>query len=431
MIRFFLLAFSIFLSVNVFSQSDSVFLNQNPDPLLGKASINYRKEKITVNDGKNNLTFTFNDVRRISYGNGLIFVNENIKSRRQLLMLLVEGKFSLFFNERDKQFYVRKSDSLLVIPQAHFKRALPIIFGKETTDSYYEISNVSPVYTASYLQKLTSYVNGVNQSREVVYQPAVKKFKTTLNVGPYIGFAHNRIAYDLYWDNVKGVSIYRKSDFYASNSVPLGVSIDLRLFEKFSLRLDTYFNQTSNKDLNVDNMGSTKHLHPNSPLNSDKYAEDVKFTGYAYKTIHLDLAASWILTKAEQSKMRPYVFAGPSIVRMNSNEIGVAVGYSETAKEPFQYMTRNASLQRAFIMTAVNAGAGVQYSASDRLTFRLSGKYIHGIFPKLINPGYSGGTDKSIPMRDETWNQVYHRFNNAYDQYTRIFNITGAVYFRL
>ena len=375
--------------------------------------------------------FPFSEVRRIGLSNGGVYLSEDLKSQTQLLLLLVEGKYSLLFNEKEKLFYVRKNDSLLVISQAHFKRALPLVFGNQLTEEYYRKTNTSPDYTASYLGRLTSFANASEGGHETIYEQTISKFKKTVSVGPYIGFGYNRIAFDMYWDNVKGKSIYKKTGSYASNSIPVGLSVDFAIFRRVSLRLDAYYNQTSNRNLDVDNMGSTKTVRAGSILRSKQYADDVKFTGYSYKTIHFDLAASYTLLREDNGKLSPYIFAGPSIVRMSGNEVGVAVGYSETSQAPYQYMTRYSVLNKPFIMIALNAGAGVQYKANDRLMFRLSGKYIHGLFPKMINSGYSGKTENSIPMPPSGWDEVYHRFQNAYDQYTRIITVTGGVYFRL
>lgn len=431
MARFLLSFFTLFFSINAFCQTDSVFLKQNPEPVLGGVSINYKKGKVTVRNGKNNPVFAFHEVQRIVSENGAVYVSQDIKYQTQLLLLLSEGKFGLLYSEKEKTFYIRKNDSLLVISQAHFRRALPLIFGSQLTDEYYARTNISPDYSASYLRKLTSYANQTNHSTETVYQQSIRKFNKTVSLGPYVGFAYNRIAYDLYWENLTGVSIYKKSEFYSSTSIPIGATVDVALFKRVSVRLDAYYNQTSNTKPDVDNMGTTKNLHPNSVLNSEKYANDIKFTGYSYKTVHFDLVASYTLVREEKSKLKPTIFAGPSIVLMTSNETGIAVGYRETNQDPYQYMTRYSELQRPIAMIAINTGLGLQYNTGSRLTFGLSAKYIHGLFPKLINPHFSNKTENNIPMPDEAWEQLHHRFENAYDQYTRMFTIAGSLTVKL
>lgn len=432
MTQYLLSIFAVLLSINAFCQTDSLFLNSNPEPILGTVSINYKKEKISINQRKNKpVNYSFNEVRRVSLSNGEVYKSHQLKSQFKLLLVLSEGKFSLLRNEHDKQFYIRKNDSLLVVSQAHFKRALPLIFGDEITDSYYTKSNVAPQYTASYLRRLTTYANEFYHSPETVYEQTISRFKTKLSVGPYIGFAYNRIAFDLYWENVKGISVYKKTDFYTSNSIPLGLSVDLAIFRKVSLRLDAYYSQTSNKHLDVDNMGDTKRAIPGSILHSSKYAPDVKFTGYSYKSTHFDLAAAYMPFGSDKNKLSLSVLAGPSIVVMNTNEMEIAVGYSETSQPPFQYLTGFAKLQRPLAMIGINAGLGAQYKINDRFGLRLSGKYVHGLFPKMINPGYSDKTENLAIMPVNAWEQVYHRFKNAYDQYTRIITISGSVYFQL
>lgn len=431
MFRLFIFALAVFWSTASFSQTDSLFLHHQAEPAIGKADLQFKKARVILQGPKaDQKIFSFDDIQRISLAGGEVYLMEQIKSQLQPLLLLVRGKYSLFFNEQDDLFYVKRNDTLLVISKEHFKLALPVIFDRKVVDEFNNRKTVSPSYSSSYLKKLTSWANQKAHSPEVIYERSMQKFKPTVNVGPYLGFAHNKIAYDLYWDNVNGISTYKKSDWYTSTSIPIGATIDIGIFKRVSLRLDAYFNSTSNKSLDINNMGYTKNLIPNSVLNSDKYSDDIKFTGYSYKTIHFDLAAAYTLGE-NKGKLRPFVLAGPSIVLMYSNENSVAIGYRETTQEPFQYITRNSVLQRPIAMMALNAGVGLQYQASNRLTFRLSGKYVHGLFPKLISPEFSGVPESDLPMPAEAWNQLHHRFQNAYDQYTRIFTVAGALSVRL
>lgn len=430
MTRFLLIVLAILGQNAAFSQTDSLFLNSQSKPIVGKVFIQFKKNRAVVqktNQGR--AIFPFNDIQRISLANGEVYLTENIKSQMQPALLLVQGKYSLFFNEKDKLFYVKRNDSLLVVSKEHYKLALPVIFGRQVVDELNSNKTISPSYAPSYLTRLTSYANQQIHSPKVVYEQSTHKFKATLSIGPYIGFAHNKIAYDLYWDNKGGVNVYKKSDWYTSTSVPVGLTIDLGIFKRVSIRLDAYLNNTSNQSLDIANMGNTKR--PFSVLNSDNYSADIKFTGYAYKTIHFDLAATYTLLSEDKGKLRPFILAGPSIVVMHSNENSIAVGYRETTQDPFQYITRKSELQRPIAMIALNAGAGLQYQVSDRIAFRLSGKYIYGLFPKLISPGFGNLPESNIPMPSEAWNQLYHRFQNAYDQYTRIITVSGALHFRL
>jgi hypothetical protein len=91
---------SLCISANAFCQKDSVFINQKPEPVLGKVLINFKKEKVDVKGAKDSPALSFNEIRRIGLANGGVYVGENIKSRTQLLLLLVEGKFSLLFNQK-------------------------------------------------------------------------------------------------------------------------------------------------------------------------------------------------------------------------------------------------------------------------------------------------------------------------------------------
>lgn len=84
---------SVCISANAFCQTDSVYLNNNSGPILGRASINYKKEKVEVKTAdRTPASFPFHEVRKVSSSNGNVYVRQDIKSRTELLLLLSEGK---------------------------------------------------------------------------------------------------------------------------------------------------------------------------------------------------------------------------------------------------------------------------------------------------------------------------------------------------
>jgi outer membrane protein W len=423
---------SLCISANAFCQKDSVFINQNSEPVLGKVLINFKKEKVDVKDAKDSpAALSFNEIRRIGLANGGVYVSENIKSRTQLLLLLVEGKFSLLFNQKEKLFYVKKSDSLLVVSQAHFKRALPIIFGREVTEEHYKVTNIAPAYTAGYLSRLTSYANNISHSTETIYVQTVNRFKVNLSIGPYVGFGYNRTAFDLSLGHINGRLTYEKTDYFTSNSIPVGLSINVALSKRMSIRLDSYFNNTTARNLKDNSVGTASVAFPNYLLHPERYDRNITLSGYSYKTFHFDLSGSYTLFRQERSKIRPYIFAGATLARLSSAEMAVRTRYRENEQSSYQNFTGHVVLDRSFSMIGINAGLGAEYDAGKRLTFRFAGKFIGGIYPKITHAQVSGKVENTTTMPDSTWVFEDVRFLSSYDQYTRMFTVTGGAYFRL
>ncbi|MGG7660989.1 hypothetical protein [Dyadobacter sp. BHUBP1] len=420
------------LSINALCQTDSVFLHENPEPVLGKVLINHKSGKASVKGaGHTTATFLFNEIRRIGLGNGGTYISENLKSQVQLLLLLVEGKFSLLFNEKERLYYVRTNDSLLVISQAHFKRALPLIFGKELTDGYYIKSNTAPNYTAKYLKKLTSYANMLSHSSEVIHEQTINQFKVRVSLGLLAGFGYNRTAFDVRAGDIGGRVVYKKSPYMSGTSMPLGLSLDIALAKRMSIRFDGYRNNLSIQNLNINDFGDARIAFPNYLLHPELYDPSLQLTELSYKTWQIDIAGSYTIIRPDRSKLTPYLFAGPSIVRLKSAEMGLSTRYRETEDAPYNRITGYVLLDRPVHMIGFNAGLGAQYHTGKRWTFRLAVKFVGGIYTKISHTRMSPKVKNETTKPDNTWNFGGNVFSNVYDQYTRNLSVNGGAYFRL
>jgi hypothetical protein len=431
MIRFLLTALCSGIALASFAQNDSIFLKSNADVLIGKVVVNLKKKNVVLKKGDDVRRIPFNDIAEVRSANGKFLVSRDIKAQTRLLVLIVKGKFSLLFSEDEKLFYVQKSDSLLVISQAHFKRALPIIFGKELFEQYHSKSNIQPQYSARYFKNLVYYVNEAIKSEQIVYEQNLNQFKTSLHTGPYVGFGYNRTGFDVNFGMEKVEDNYKKTKFSSSYSVPVGLSFDLRLSKRVSINLDTYLHNTSNNAVYVDNMGFYKVKFPLYLLTPEKFVDDLKMTGFSFKTVHFDLSASYAVIPRDKNKLEMSVFAGPSIVSMTDSEIQLSAGYRENKEAPVTYMTRWSKLKRPYTMIGINAGVGAKYPLSERLTLNLAAKFIGGIYPKIENQSYTAEKRNETPMPDDTWQGFFSRFDGTYDQYTRIFTISGSLSIRL
>ncbi|GGM98744.1 hypothetical protein GCM10010967_35800 [Dyadobacter beijingensis] len=413
-------------------QTDSVFLNQNPEPILGKVLINYKKGKVNVKGRDSSpAAFPFTEIRKIGLANGAVYLNENLKSESHLLLLLVEGKFSLLFNENDKLFYVRRNDSLLVISQAHYKRALPLIFGKELTDAYYVTSNIGAEYTAKYLKRLTSYANSAGNSPQTIYTKTIDQFKVRASIGIYAGFGHNRTAFDVGEGDGVGNVVYKKTGYASGSTLPLGLSIDIAMAKRMSILVDAYGNNTSIENLNIGGFGAAEIIFPNYLIHPELYDRSLNLSELSYKTFQIDIAGSYSLMRPERSKIRPYLFGGPTIMRLRSAEMGLSTGYRETKDAPFSYVTGYVEIDRPAHMIGFNAGVGAQYDLHKRWTLRLSAKFVGGIYPKISHTKVSSRIENGTTMPDKTWNFRFNNLMGTYDQYVRNFSINGGLYFRL
>jgi hypothetical protein len=127
-VRLFLLAilYTLLTSTISTAQSDSVFLKGSIKPLIGKVILNHKKQTISFTGKEGKRSISFAEVAEVKTAIGKNYSCRTLKEGTALIVLLVEGHYSLLFNEGNKLFYIEKSDSMLVISQQHMARALPI-----------------------------------------------------------------------------------------------------------------------------------------------------------------------------------------------------------------------------------------------------------------------------------------------------------------
>ncbi|MCF2486709.1 hypothetical protein [Dyadobacter sp. CY347] len=371
----------------------------------------------------------FANVMEIRNENGKRFINRTIGNRDAMLTLLVKGSNSLLFNDHTKIFYIEKNDSLLVIAPKHVQRALPIIFGKELVQAYYIKSNIRPLYSARYLKNLTVYANEAANGESFIFEESMNQFKTTVRIGPYVGYGFNKTAFDINAGTVKGRVAYRKTEFNSSSSIPLGLRIDLDLFKRVGIELGAYFNKTKAENIFLENTGFHSIPFPQSILIPKKYDTDLKTTGFLSSTMHFDLAMNVVLNRDERNKFKPYAFAGPTIAIMLRNEIKQGIGYQEDPQSEMAYFHRWSKLDSKKYLVGLNAGLAADYAITKRITLNASAKFTGGIYPKIRNRTFLPKTQNDTSMPESGFGMFDSSFWHSYDQYLRMVSVgTSATY---
>jgi len=434
MIRLLLLATLVLcITFCSFAQTDSVFLKNQRDPLLGTAVIHFKKNTVSIKNatagGRRDLSF--DEITSIKLRNGKYFVSQTVKGTPQLLILLVKGEFSLLYHETDKLFYVKKRDSLLVISQAHIKRALPLIYGSELMDRYYIKSNIQPRYSAGYLKNLTSYANEGTGKSQTIYVENIRSFKRSVRVGPYVAYGINSTAFDLIAPNKGGRLTYEKTQTTKTGSVPLGVRINVDLFPQISVDLGVYGNRINAENVLMDSVGTYLIQFPHSVLIPEKFDTEVKLRGYSFKTFHFDLSVNYSPIKQSRSKIHPYVFAGPSIVSMKESELTLSGGFRDGNPVTETRITRWYRSTEKQYMIGFNGGVGVNYDLGNRFSLSLAGKYVRGIFPKIQGRTTQIKEQNDTARPSSNFGNFSSSFENRYDQYFRSFSVSASVMFRL
>lgn len=415
------------------AQTDSVFLKDQINPVLGKAIVHYKKNTVSVKNvaNKDSRNVSFGEIAEIKFGNGKYFVSQTVKGAPQLLILLIKGEYSLFFSETDKLFYVKKSDSLLVISQAHIKRALPLIYGKELLDKYYTQSNIQPQYSARYLKGLTSFANESTGNPQIVYIENINSFKRSVHIGPYLAYGINSTAFDLVVPGKSGKDLYEKTGTSKTGSTPVGILINLNLFPQISIDLGIYQNRINANEESVGNMATYEIRFPHSILIPEKFDTDVKLRGYSFRTYNFDLSVNYSPIKQLRSKIHPYVFAGPSIVSMNESELTLSGGFRDGNPVQETRITRWYKSTEKQYMIAFNGGLGVKYGLGKRFNLNVAGKYVRGIYPKIRSNIVLIKEQNDTPRPSNNFGNFAPRFQSRYDQYSRLLSVSASVMFRL
>lgn len=429
-LSFFCTAF-IFVSFVSLAQRDTVFLRDQIKPVIGKAVLNYKRQTVSIKAQEGKRLIAFTDISEIKNENGKYYISKTAGKDNSLFVLLVKGSYSLLFNDKNKLFYIEKRDSMLVISQQHMQRALPIIFGKELLEAYYAKSNVKPQYSARYLKNLTLYANQSLGADSETFESNLNQFKTTVRIGPYVGYGYNNTAFDINAGSVQGRVAYRKTEFTSSSSIPLGFRADLDLSKRVGIELGVYLNSTKAENIFIENTGVHVIPFPQSALIPKKYDTDLKTTGFSYKAIHFDLAMNVVLNRDERSKLKPYAFAGPTIGIMLKNEIKQAAGYQEDPQSEMGYFYRWSKLDSKKYLVGLNAGLGIDYTVSKRITVNASAKFTGGLYPKIRNREFLTKTQNDTSAPDTGFGVFESSFWHSYDQYLRMFSVGISATYKL
>ncbi|QRR02027.1 hypothetical protein [Dyadobacter sandarakinus] len=426
MFRLVLLCLAILPAFSSLAQSDTIFLKEQPDFLLGTAEVQFKKQRVTVKPvhGKSQL-IPLDKIREIRFTSGRRVVSKVAREQERLLEILVSGQTSLLFDRAEKQFYFERNDSIFTVLQDHIVRALPIIFGEKRIQEYYASSHVKPIYSAQYLTRLTSFVNQGTAVKQTVYQEALKGFKTTVSAGVYVGIASNSTAFDYFSDYEKGIAVYRPTDFFWYTSVPVGLRFAVQPFRRVSIDLNVYMNKGSVKGIAVDKAGTFLVSFPESLIHPERYDTNLKLTEYASTMWHTDLSFSVFLNKKENARLKPYVFAGPAIAQLFSYQAAFSATYRESANAPATYITRSYQSDARAFMIAFHGGFGVKYALTDKWALRLSAQYSRGLFPKVHAENQLVREENNTSVKAENFGRFDTIFITNFDQYIR--SVSGGI----
>jgi hypothetical protein len=422
----------IITSYTAIAQTDSVFLKSQIEPITGKSSISYKKKQVAVRNVSGSRLISFGDIERIKTDNGRVYVTKVHGKDNELLLLLVKGHYSLLFNDQNQLFYFERNNSLLVVSHHHFHRALPVIFGEHLMQAFYEKFRTKAVYNVRYFTKLALFANQRERNESVTFQENINRFKASVHIGPYFAYSLNRTAFDIYSGYVNGKLVYETTDFVSSNSVPLGIRVDLNLSKKIGIDLGIYMNQTTRKNLNIAETGIYQNTYFFQYSQEYKnFERDIKTRAFSFKTFHLDLALNVMLARDERSKFKPYLFAGPTIARMLENEIQQAIAYKDTDQH-VSYFSRWMKLDIRQYMIGINGGLGIDYALNKRITFNASAKFVGGIYPKIRGLVDTSKKQNDTSLADRAFRGFYDSdFEHTFDQLFRAYSFGISTTYKL
>lgn len=372
----------------------------------------------------------FQDISSIKSANGKSYIQQKINGLPQLLIVLIQGKYGLLYDEQNKLFFILKDNLLKIISRDHIKRALPLIFGDELMDQFFKKTKLKPTYSFKYLERLTVFVNESNGSIPVVNRQNLNEFKKTVYIGPYFAVGKYAAIFDLPYIK-KGMSnyYYSKTKSYFGNSTPVGLQMNIVFSPKISFSIAGYFNQTSFNGIVTDSIGFYKIIGKSSLLIPEKFDPKLKWNGYSFKTVNLDLDVNYVLTK-NKFGLKPYVFAGPSVVIMTQNEVLISAKFIND-KTTESYINRWFRSKRSEFMIAYNAGAGLNYQTKKRILLSLSGKIQIGNFPKISEFRILSTEENTTPVESSVFGEYTTSFTHRFDQHSKLFSINAAVLFKL
>jgi hypothetical protein len=413
------------------SSVDSVFLKDKEVLVSTKTRIDYEKQTVSVAalHQKEQQEIRFEQVSGIKLSKGKSYVQRTDKEQLSLLVILVQGTFSLLYNEHTDVFYAERNDSLRIISKDYVSLALPVIFGKDVLDGFNQQFHLKPDHSEKYLKKLTLYANQGDIPSPESNQQSINVFKRTVYIGPYSGLGVSRSAFELS-GFVGGTKAFMKTPYYKARPVPVGIQFAISMAPRLNIELSSYFNHTYLNDFKSDSIGNFKLYGIPSYALAQKFENSIKMSGFRFKTFNFDLSLKYYLTKVRMARLRPFVFAGPSIVVMTRTEMKLSVKFNNDANTA-SYDHRCYKSHTKDLMVALNCGAGIDYQISRRFSTSLSGKYQGGIYPKTLFTMDLQREENNTPVENITMIEVMSKFQDRYDQYSRLLYLNGSIMFKL
>lgn len=418
--------FSTVIYLSALAQNDTLFVKTQSNPIIGNVDIDYKKHTVKVKTAeKKPASFQFGEVLSIRSDLGKYSVSRIVGDQPDLLVLMVQGKYSLLYQEKKKIFYIEKNDSLKIISRKHINQALPLIFDAGMLDTFHRKMNLHPDYSFKYLRKLTVYANESAGGEAVVNEQNFKNFKVIVEVGPYVGIESNTTNFVDVAQNQKTFE-YFKTGKYNARNVSLGARFSIAVSPKISFAVNTYFKSTSFTNLSNDDKGLAQLLMVSFFSIPRQYGKNLKLESFTYQSVNIDGSFDYSPIKRTGAKIRPYVSLGPSLVIMVDEKmvLGSRLNNQDQIDRLFTYHW-NAS-KRKNMMVGYNCGLGANIQLQKQLTLNIFGKFQQGRFPRIIHRPKEHAVENPSDMIPSE-----NRFEYSYDQYSKTLMFGAAIMYRL
>lgn len=418
--------FSTVIYFSALAQNDTLFVKTQASPVIGNVFIDYKKHKLKVRTADRKLTdFEFGEVLSLHSNLGKYSVSRVVNDQPELLVLLVDGKYSLLYQEKKQIFYIEKNDSLKIISRKHISQALPLIFDAGMLDTFHRSRNLQPDYSFKYLRKLTVYANESAGGESVANERNFKQFKVTIEIGPYVGIESNTTKFIDVAQNQKTFE-YFKTGKYKARNVSLGARFNIAVSPKMTFALNTYFKSTSFTNLSNDDKGLAQLLMVSFFSIPRQYGKNLKLESFTYQSVNIDGSFDYSPIKRTGTKIRPYVSLGPSVVIMVDEKmvLGSRLNNQDQIDRLFTYHW-NAS-KRKNMMIGYNCGLGANIQLQKRLTLNVFGKFQQGRFPRIIHRPKEHAVENPTDIIPSE-----NRFEYSYDQYSKTLMFGAAIVYRL
>jgi len=431
---YFTLLFCVQGAVAQTSVSDSIFFNDQSAAIAANARIDYRGKFISVSLSKKEKSqIDFSRISHFKKADGRYYEQIPVNGLPELLVLFIRGKFSLLYQEKENLFYVQVNDSLKVISNEYVKLALPVIFGQQKMDAFFLETNVSPNYSIKYLKKLVTFVNGEEGGEQVVYEKSLGEFKTSFYIGPYVAFGLNMTSFDLQTlGQVGGTATpenYFRTEYYKNYTLPVGLQFAVELTRNFKIEVNSYATRNKLKNFSMDNVGSYFVMNVPSYTLFKKFDTILSAKNYSYNAWNFDFALHYSFARNSQTKVRPYVMAGPNVAFMSRTEITLSAKFnnSENSVSTIQrwYKSDNDDL-----MVALSLGGGVHYNLSKHFILNVFAKYQQGVYPKIHMAQKLLGEQNDTPVPSNNFGAFGSRFEHRYYLYSRMMVVGTSLLYK-